>query len=159
MTKIETTCGYRVYDHGKLIGYEGGQTEQGVVFKDRTAFFGNADAVCYVPEYGFPEENKGYYGGVDEVVSYTRNQICEAIDDAWGELYLLTDEQIQYLATVIFTIADWACIETICSEDVHIDTEIEREDKIFTKLQQAAVKRGMYPALYAEALEEKKKKS
>jgi hypothetical protein len=68
---------------------------------------------------------------------------------------MLTDEQVEYIAEYIFSMADWAYISTYLTENFAIEDLIECDhdkpvnERRFTDAQYEAVMAGVYPAEYS----------
>lgn len=167
MKKVEVfPTGFKVYDdNGNLIGYEGDYNGEGFVYKDEDAFLNHPDELCYIPEHAFPENDEEEdfettpeytYVPVEKAleIGETHKTIVEQCVDAWGEDYMLTDEQVEYFAKDVFGLAEWACIATYLTENFSIEDCIDFEDikgtGIFTKFQVEAVMNGMTPKEYAD---------
>lgn len=150
----ETTVGQKIYENTNLIGFQAAASDEGFIFKDKKAFNDNPDEICYIPEcawdYG---DNRGMLSvELAKKHGETRNTIRQQVKDAWGEDYMLTDEQIDYLAEDVFQLADWACIDTYLAENFEIDDLIyySKPGKIFSKFQIEAIENGMTPKEYAD---------
>jgi hypothetical protein len=159
-------AGFKVYDdNGNLVGYEGDYNGEGFVYKDEDAFLNHPDELCYIPEHAFPENDEEEdfettpeytYVPVEKAleIGETHKTIVEQCVDAWGEEYMLTDEQAEYFAKDVFGLAEWACIATYLTENFSIEDCIDFEDikgtGIFTKFQVEAVMNGMTPKEYAD---------
>lgn len=148
----ETTVGQKIYENTNLIGFQASASDEGFIFKDKKAFNDNPDEICYIPEcawdYG---DNRGMLS-VELAKKYgeTRNTIRQQIKDAWGEDYMLTDEQIDYLTEDVFQLADWACIATYLAENFEIEDIIEFNSGVFTQFQKDAIANEMTPKEYSE---------
>ena len=156
MKKVEVyPAGFKVYDdNDNLIGYEGNHCGEGFIYKNEDAFKNNPDEICYINEYGF-RDNTGFVSVEDaEKEGETHKTIVEQVMDAWGEEYMLTDEQAEYFAEDVFGLAEWACIQTYLVENFAIEDCIDFDDikgaGIFTQFQIEAVKNGMTPKEYAD---------
>lgn len=148
----ETTVGQKIYENTNLIGFQASANDEGFIFKDKKAFNDDPDAICYIPEcawdYG---DNRGMLSvELAKKHGETRNTIRQQVKDAWGEDYMLTDEQIDYLAEDVFYLADWACIATYLAENFEIDDIIEFNSGVFTQFQKDAVANEMTPKEYAD---------
>lgn len=150
----ETTVGQKIYENTDLIGFQASASDEGFIFKDKKAFNDDPDAICYIPEcawdYG---DNRGMLSvELAKKHGETRNTIRQQVKDAWGEDYMLTDEQIDYIAEDVFFLADWACIETYLAENFEIDDLIyySKPGKIFSKFQIEAIENDMTPKEYSE---------
>ena len=182
MEKIEKDYGGLFMDNGRIVGIYGGMTENGEVFKDYGAFE-SGQGICYVSEYGLEEieenlaelqaiyENtkkgeEGYltdeeYGKAREAVilsiAETRQTIIDQVRDAFGDDYMLTDEQVEYFAGDVFGLADWAYICTYLTENFEMEDCILYDETtgggMFTDFQHDAVAEGMTPKEYKEHLE------
>lgn len=148
----ETTVGQKIYENTNLIGFQAAASDEGFIFKDKKAFNDNPDEICYIPEcawdYG---DNRGMLSvELAKKHGETRNTIRQQVKDAWGEDYMLTDEQIDYLAEDVFQLADWACIDTYLAENFEIEDVIEFNSGVFTQFQKDAVTNEMTPKEYAD---------
>lgn len=148
----ETTVGQKIYENTNLIGFQAAASDEGFIFKDKKAFNDNPDEICYIPEcawdYG---DNRGMLSvELAKEHGETRNTIRQQVKDAWGEDYMLTDEQIDYLAEDVFQLADWACIDTYLAENFEIEDVIEFNSGVFTQFQKDAVTNEMTPKEYAD---------
>ena len=181
MEKIEKDCGCVVVSDGRIVNYEGGVTDNGVVFKDYEAFR-TGKGICYISEYGLEElhqrladldfrhdnimdENdedflpdKEYEEDMESILAEcgeTRQSIIDQVREAFGDDYLMTDEQVEYFAEDVFQLADWACIATYLVENFEIEDCIEYDHikgtGMFTDFQYEAVEAGMTPKEYAES--------
>lgn len=155
MKKVEVyPAGFKVYDdNDNLIGYEGNNWGEGFIYKDYEAFH-EKEGICYVCEFGF-RDNTGFISVEDaEVHGETHETIVQQVKDAWGEEYMLTDEQAEYFAENVLELAEWACIATYLAENFDLDDSIEydgiRNGGIFTKFQHEAVANGQTPNEYAD---------
>ena len=174
MERIEKDYGYLVKENGEVYNYEGGYTDEGFVYKDYEAFK-SGTGICYISEYGLEDldekltdlearyENSGmtdeeYWGERAEILEHcgeTRQSIIDQIRDAFGDNYMLTDEQIKYFADNVFSLANWACIATYLAESFNLDDLIEFDhddnpigQRLFNDFQYEAVMNNMYPAEY-----------
>lgn len=178
MEKIEKDCGCIIIENGKIVDYEGGNTDSGVVFKDYEAFK-SGKGICYISEYGLvdlhqnlsrlefrhdsiTDENdedflpdKEYEEDMANILAEcgeTRQSIIDQVREAFGDDYLLTDEQVEYFAEDVFELADWAYIATYLAENFNLDDCIEfdhiKGTGMFTDKQYEAVMAGMYPREY-----------
>ena len=182
MERIEKDYGALIMSNGRIYGIEGSMTDNGEVFKDYEAFK-SGNGICYVSEYGLIkiEENlaglqaiyentkkgeEGYltdeeYEKAREAVilsiAETRQTIIDQVRDAFGEDYLLTDDQVEYFAEDVFGLADWACICTYLTENFEMEDCILYDETVgggmFTDFQHDAVAEGMTPKEYKEHLE------
>ena len=85
----------------------------------------------------------------------TRQSIIEQVRDAFGDDYMLTDEQVEYFASDVFQLADWACIATYLAENFDLDDLIEFDHnynpegrRLFNDFQYEAVMHDTYPFEY-----------
>lgn len=171
--RIEKDYGTLILKDGKPYNYEGGNTDQGVVYKDYEAFRTGV-GVCYISEYGLEEmeENlvdlEARYANSDmtdeeywadrerilAVAGETRQSIIDQVREAFGDDYLMTDEQVAYFAEDVFGLADWAYICTYLSENFDIEESIqydyEHGGTMYTKFQYEAVMNDMTPKEYAD---------
>lgn len=171
MEKIQKDYGYLVMDEGHIYDIEGEMSDNGCIFKDSGAFE-SGEGICYVGEFGL-EDIKEALADLDyrfektqmseslyrlereRIIlagGETRQIIIDQVWDAFGEDYMLTQEQTVYFAEDVFQLADWACIATYLAENFELDDCIDYDDKgIFNKLQHEAVEAGMTPKEYAES--------
>jgi hypothetical protein len=174
MESIEKDYGYLVKENGEVYNYEGGQTDNGFVYKDYEAFKSGV-GVCYLSEYELDELHEeltdlvARYENTDmaddeywderaeilERYGETRQSIIDQVRDAFGDDYTLTDEQVEYLASDVFQLADWAYISTYLDEDFDIESLIEFDHdfnpegrRLFNDFQYEAVMHDMYPSEY-----------
>jgi len=148
----EATVGQKIYENTNLIGFQASASDEGFIFKDKKAFNDDPDAICYIPECAWDEvEDEHGIMPVELAKKHgeTRNTIRQQVKDAWGEDYMLTDEQIDYLTEDVFYLADWACIDTYLAENFEIEDIIEFND-VFTQFQKDAVANEMTPKEYSE---------
>lgn len=148
-------AGFKVYDdNDKLVGYAPDNCGEGCVYKDEEAFRDRPNEICYICEYDFDDYPD--YIPVEEAkkVGETHNTIADQVRDAWGEEYMLTDEQVGYFTKDVFGLAEWACIGTYLAENFELDDSIEfdgiKDGGIYTKFQYEAVMNGMTPKEYSE---------
>lgn len=180
MEKIEKDYGCVVMQDGKVFDFEGGYTGNGVVFKDYEAFKAGK-GICYISEHALVELNSDLtelecrYENItnpededflpDEEYEEdrasilaecgeTRQSIINQVREAFGDEYLLTDEQVEYFAENVFELADWAYISTYLTENFGIEDCIEYDhikgNGKFTKFQYEAVMAGQTPKEYAD---------
>lgn len=171
--RIEKDFGYLVMQDGKIYDYEGGQTDQGIVYKDMEAFRTGV-GICYISEYGLEElhekltdlearyENSNMTDmeylaerrDILENCGETRQSIIDQVREAFGDDYLMTDEQVEYFAEAVFNLADWAYIATYLTENFDIDDCIEYDYNkgggMFTYHQYEAVMNDMTPKEFAD---------
>ena len=125
--RIEKDFGYLILQDGKIYDYEGAHTGQGFVYKDSEAMM-TGKGICYISEYALEElhENladlEARYANSDmtdeeywkdrerilAVAGETRQTIIDQVREAFGDDYLMTDEQVEYFAEDVFELADWA---------------------------------------------------
>lgn len=149
----ETTVGQKIYENTNLIGFQASASDEGFIFKDKKAFNDDPDEICYIPEHAWDdvEDEHGIMPvELAKTLGETRNTIRQQVKDAWGEDYMLTDEQIDYLAEDVFYLADWACIATYLAENFEIEDIIEFNSGVFTQFQKDAVANEMTPKEYAD---------
>lgn len=175
MERIEKDYGYLVLQDGKVYDCEGGNTDNGVVYKDYEAFK-SGKGICYISEYGLEEledklaelERAHYDSPITSEDLYlsereriilsageTRQSIIAQVREAFGDDYMLTDEQVEYFAIDVFGLADWACIATYLAENFDLDDLIEFDHnynpegrRLFTEFQYEAVMHDTYPSEY-----------
>jgi len=170
MEKIQKDYGYLVVDNGHIFDIEGEHTEQGCIFKDSSAF-ASGEGICYVSEYGLGDIQEEltdlqarYENGEFTDEEYrlereqailaggeTRQTIIRQVIEAFGEDYMLSNEQAKYFAEDVFNLADWAYIATYLQENYELDDCIEYDgDGVFNELQHEAIRAGKTPKEYAE---------
>ena len=165
--RIEKDCGFLILQDGEIYGYEGGQTDNGEVYKDYEAFKSGV-GVCYISEYGLQELHErltnleARYENItnpDDLANCgeTRQSIIDQIREAYGDDYMLTNEQVEYFASDVFQLADWACIATYLAENFNLDDLIEFDHdynpegrRLFSQFQYEAVMNDMFPKEYAD---------
>lgn len=148
MKQIEVNgYGYKVYDdNGNLIGFEGGNTSEGVAFKDYDAYENSDNEICYISEHGF-DDCEGWFIPLATAreEGATKASIKAEVRDAF-EGYLLTDEQVEVIADDVFELAEWAYISTYISKNEDIENIILEDcEGFFTERQKKAVEQGLYP--------------
>lgn len=161
-------------ENGEVYDYEGGHTDNGFVYKDYEAFKSGL-GICYISEYELEDldekladlearfKNSGmtddeYWDERAEILEHcgeTRQSIIDQVRDAFGDDYMLTDEQVEYFASDVFQLADWACIATYLTENFDLDDLIEFDHdynpegrRLFSQFQYEAVMNDMYPSEY-----------
>ena len=172
MERIEKDYGYMLKDKTGVTYYHGGSTDNGVVYKDYEAFKTGV-GICYISEYGLEDleeklgeldQRKQFLSGEEylaeraEILEHcgeTRQSIIEQVRDAFGNDYMLTDEQVEYFASDVFQLADWACIATYLAENFDLDDLIEFDHnynpegrRLFNDFQYEAVMHDTYPFEY-----------
>lgn len=151
--------------------YHGGSTDNGVVYKDYEAFKSGV-GICYISEYGLEDledklkelnQRKQWLTAEDylaerkkilEECGETRQSIIDQVREAFGDDYMLTDEQVAYFAEDVFGLADWACIATYLAENFNLDDciqyDYEHGGTMFTYFQYEAVMNDMTPKEFAD---------
>ena len=172
MERIEKDYGYMLKDKTGVTYYHGGSTDNGVVYKDYEAFKSGV-GICYISEYGLEDleeklgeldQRKQFLSGEEylaeraEILEHcgeTRQSIIDQVRDAFGNDYMLTDEQVEYFASDVFQLADWACIATYLAENFDLDDLIEFDHnynpegrRLFNDFQYEAVMHDTYPFEY-----------
>lgn len=171
MEKIEKDFGSLIIEDGKIYGYEGGYTDEGIVYKDYEAFQ-TGRGVCYMSEFELADldENladleaayknsemseEDYWAEREEILQgygETRESIMYHIREAYQDDYLLTDKQVEHIARSILYEANWASISTYITDDFMIEDIIEfddfRQEHIFRPEQYEAVMAGITPREY-----------
>jgi hypothetical protein len=174
MERIEKDYGYLVKENGEVYNYDGGHTDNGFVYKDYEAFKSGV-GICYISEYELEDldekltdlearfKNSGmtdeeYWDERAEILEHcgeTRQSIIDQVRDAFGDDYMLTDEQVEYFAVDVFGLADWACIATYLAENFDLDDLNEFDHnynpegrRLFNDFQYEAVMHDMYPSEY-----------
>ena len=181
MERIEKDYGYLVKENGEVYNYEGGHTGEGVVYKDYEAFKSGV-GICYISEHELEDlhekladledrydsisdpDNEDFIGDAEyeedraDILANcgeTRESIIRQVRDAFGDDYMLTDEQVEYFASDVFGLADWACISTYLAENFDLDDLIEFDHdhnpegrRLFSQFQYEAVMNDMYPSEY-----------
>lgn len=171
MERIEKDYGYILKDNTGVTYYHGGSTDNGVVYKDYEAFK-TGEGICYIGEFGLEEledkleqlETRRQFLSGEEYLQEraiilancgeTRQSIIEQVRQAFGDDYMMTDEQVEYFAEDVFGLADWACIATYLAENFEIDDciqyDYERGGTMFTYFQYEAVMNDMTPKEFAD---------
>ena len=174
MERIEKDYGYMLKDRTGVTYYHGGSTDNGVVYKDYEAFKTGV-GICYISEYGLEDleekldgldRRKRFLTGEEylaeraeilERCGETRQSIIDQVREAFGDDYMLTDEQVEYFAGDVFQLADWAYISTYLAENFDLDDLIEFDHnynpegrRLFNDFQYEAVMAGKYPSEYGE---------
>lgn len=166
MKKITTNfervspAGYKVYNtDGDFIGYAPGNygQGQGKVYKNDEAFT-TGEGICYIPEGSFCNcrEIEGRpVRFFDTKEGVTRAEIFKAVRNAWAKDYMLTDEQVEYVVKVFYSILGWQSVATLISESGFIDKIILGNFQApkfegFTTHQREAVEDGLTPLEYAD---------
>lgn len=170
MERIEKDYGYMLKDKTGVTYYHGGSTDNGVVYKDYEAFKSGV-GICYISEYGLEDledkldeldQRKQFLTGEEylaeraEILEHcgeTRQSIIDQVRDAFGDDYMLTDEQVEYFASDVFQLADWAYIATYLTGNFEIDDLIQFDHdynpegrRLFSQFQYEAVMNDMYPS-------------
>lgn len=171
LERIDKDFGYVILQDGKIYDYEGAHTGQGFVYKDSEAMM-SGKGVCYISEYALEELHENladlearyansdmtdeeYWADRERILAVpgeTRQSIIDQIREAYGDDYMLTDRQVEFLAESIFWEADWAYISTYITDDFWIEDAIEADagETIFTQHQYEAVMNGQTPKEYAD---------
>jgi len=175
MEKIQKDYGYLLVDKGHIYDIEGEMTDNGVVFKDYEAFKTGV-GICYISEHELEDLDERlaeleYAHNESSITSEylyllereriilsvgeTRQSIIDQVRQAFGDDYMLTDEQVEYFASGVFQMADWACIATYLAESFDLDDLIEFDHnynpegrRLFSQFQYEAVMHDMYPSEY-----------
>ena len=150
----ETTVGQKIYENTTLVGFQAAASEDGFIFKDEDAFENNPDEICYIPEHAWDEveDSRGIMSvELARALGETRNTIKSQIRESYAEDYMLTDKQIDHVAENLFSIFDWACVDTYLAENFEIEDIIcGSEPGLFSGFQIEAVENDMTPREYAE---------
>ena len=174
MERIEKDYGYMLKDKTGVTYYHGGSTDNGVVYKDYEAFKSGV-GICYISEYGLEDledklseldQRKQFLTGEEylaeraEILEHcgeTRQSIIDQVRDAFGDDYMLTDKQVEYFASDVFQLADWAYISTYLAENFNLEDLIEFDHdhnpegrRLFSQFQYEAIMYNMYPKEYHE---------
>ena len=182
MERIEKDYGYMLKDNSGVTYYHGGSTDNGVVYKDSEAFK-TGNGICYISEYELEEledkleelgQRKKWLTAEDylaerkkilEECGETRQSIIDQVRDAFGDDYLMTDEQVEYFAEDVFELADWAYISTYLAENFQLEDLIEYDHnhnpegrRLFSDFQYEAVMNAMYPKDYIQEYLERTEK-
>ena len=174
MEKIQKDYGCLIMDNGHIYNIEGDYTGEGWIFKDMEAFH-TGEGICYVSEYGLnaiedelTDLETRYENGTMTDEEYrlereriiiegaeTRQTIIDQVREAFGDDYLMTNEQLLYFAEDVLQLAEWAYITTYLAENFEIEDCIEYDHikgtGMFTDFQYEAVEAGMTPKEYAES--------
>lgn len=171
MERIEKDYGYILKDNTGVTYYHGGSTDNGIVYKDYEAFK-SGEGICYIGEFGLEEledkleqlETRRQFLSGEEYLQEraiilancgeTRQSIIEQVRQAFGDDYMMTDEQVEYFAEDVFGLADWAYISTYLAENFDIDDciqyDYEHGGTMFTYHQYEAVMNDMTPKEFAD---------
>lgn len=115
MKRIDVTCGYREeYPNGDIY-YYGGETAQGVVYKDMDAW-ASGEGVCYIGEHEFEE---GWCS-----VNYEGNTRDEIIADMAEYMPGCDVKLIEQCAEYVLQTCDWESLTTMMI-DVDWDEDIK----------------------------------
>ena len=172
MERIEKDYGYMLKGKNGVTYYHGGSTDNGVVYKDYDAFKTGV-GICYISEFGLEDledklagldQRKRFLTGEEylaeraEILEHcgeTRQSILAQVREAFGDDYMLTDEQVEYFAGDVFELADWASVATYLAENFDLDDLIEFDHnynpegrRLFSDFQYEAVMAGKYPSEY-----------
>lgn len=172
MERVEKDYGYLLKDKNGVTYYHGGSTDNGVVYKDYEAFKSGV-GICYISEYGLEDledkleqlETRSQFLSGEEYLSErkkileecgeTRQSIIDQVRDAFGDVYMLTDEQVEYFASDVFQLADWAYISTYLCQNFDLDDLIQFDHdynpegrRLFNQFQYEAVMNNTYPSEY-----------
>ena len=172
MERIEKDYGYLLKDKNGVTYYHGGSTDNGVVYKDYEAFKSGV-GICYISEYGLEDledkleqlETRSQFLSGEEYLAErkkileecgeTRQSIIDQVRDAFGDNYMLTDEQVEYFASDVFQLADWAYISTYLCQNFDLDDLIQFDHdynpegrRLFNQFQYEAVMNNTYPSEY-----------
>lgn len=172
MERIEKDYGYLVMHEGHIYDIEGEMSDNGCIFKDSGAFK-TGEGICYISEYELDElkerlnelqeahcssditSERLYLLERERIIltsGETRQSIVDQVRKAFGEDYLLTDEQVEYYAEDVFELADWAYISTYLAENFDIEDCIAYDkDGRFNELQHKAIEAGLTPKAYAKS--------
>ena len=122
MKEINVTCGCRIeHDNGK-IDFIGGDTDNGLAYKDYDAWENNK-GVIYISEYELEDIDN-----IDDL--WTKEKWVRFVDD-YIEQELSDDNVIipngfaEYIAECIFQECDWCELSTMLYETFDYDTILE----------------------------------
>lgn len=177
MERIQKDYGALIMDGHRIYDIEGEITDNGTIFKDANAFE-TGRGICYVSEHGLEEiqeeltdldaiyENarpgeesyltdENYLNQREQIIikhAETRQTIINQVEEAYGEDYLLSEAQVEFVAKAIFEQADWAFICTYLTDSFFIEDCIQFDELkgggIFTPTQHEAIQKGVTPADY-----------
>lgn len=183
METLEKDYGTLIVDNGHIFDIDGDMSDNGFIYKDYEAFR-SGWGICYIGEFGLeamheelanlealyenqkPEDagymtDDEYEERRDEIIrshGETRQTIIEQVRQAFGNDYMLTDEQVEYFASDIFQLADWACVATYLAENFNLDDLIQFDHdyipegrRLFNQFQYEAVMHDMFPKEYQES--------
>ncbi|MDR1202694.1 MAG: thrombopoietin receptor [Tannerellaceae bacterium] len=83
--------------------FDGEYTGSGIIFKSEENYLNRPDAICYIPEYGFPEDSD-FRGTIDTVEGYTQRELMELCKGN------------QKLCDCLFYELSWQFTETLLNE-------------------------------------------
>ena len=119
MSEIKVDCGYRIEDNG-TIEYIGGQTDNGMCYKDISAWK-NGNGIIYISEY----ELEDLENGINHTDLWTRETWL-----AWVEEHLKGNDLYykngcaEYIASIVLEECDWQCLSTLL-EEIDIEEDIK----------------------------------
>ena len=128
MNEIEVTIGYRIEDNfswengSPRVGtkYVGGQTENGVCYKDLDAWErGGYDDVIYISEYNLEEPIHNNYGRWTKpsLLAHIRTHIEDYYkEESFFDEMIADDKFIEMLAYDILCNADWQDLSTLLDD-------------------------------------------
>lgn len=117
MKRIDVTCGYRVeYSNGDIY-YYGGETDNGVCYKDMDAWE-SGEGVCYLCEGDFLEQDNDnnewvFALGSDSSFPNTRDDIMNLMSEYLAGCDVKLIEQC---AEYALETCDWQCLDTLMGE-------------------------------------------
>ena len=119
MKEIKVDCGYRIEDNG-TIEYIGGQTDNGICYKDISAWE-NGNGIIYISEY----ELEDLENGINHTDLWTRDTWL-----AWVEEHLKGNDLYykngcaEFIASIVLEDCDWQCLSTLL-EEIDIEETIK----------------------------------
>ena len=119
MKEIKVDCGYRIEDNG-TIEYIGGQTDNGICYKDISAWE-NGNGIIYISEY----ELEDLENGINHTDLWTRDTWL-----AWVEEHLKGNDLYykngcaEFIASIVLEDCDWQCLSTLL-EEIDIEEDIK----------------------------------
>lgn len=132
MAEIYVDCGCRIEENG-TIQYLGGETDNGMCYKDFTAW-NNNNGIIYISEY----ELEDLENGINHKDLWTKQSWLE-----WVEEYLkgndiyYTNECVEHVALCVLHECDWQCLSTLLEE---IDIEETIKSYLFEQCKEYCIK-------------------
>lgn len=118
MAEIHVDCGYRIEDNNN-IQYFGGQTDNGICYKDMGAW-GNG-GVIYISEY----ELEDLENGIKHNDLWTKQSWLEWVENHLkGNGLYYQNGCAEHIALIVLQECDWQCLSTLL-EEIDIEEDIK----------------------------------